>query len=974
MRTRRLMMTTALFTIGMIASSAAQTTGTGFTITVGEAPAPLPVPEIVTETPIATAEIRNEDPQPASATPPVLVAEPLRGKAEIPIPEIERTPVAAPEPLTSVAGVQERVSNPVEVATQEPAWRPEVAPGEFFGTGIVDVTLGGLGSERFDKARVAGYVEGMTKSGINVTASADTRELPIRDLFSDLGSRDPDRVLNRMRTEQNYTVYGDDSTSREMAPTSGKAYVSLERGGASLLWGDFRVTNDTNRYARSDRTLYGLRLGYEDARTNAALWAASPDRVSRRDVLRATGGAVYSLSRADAFPGTEKVMIRVVDAFTGRIISTELLSPGVDYRFNALQGILILNRPVTDVIGERDVNREVVVAYEHTPGAGDPDARVIGGRVSYALTEELSVGVSGNQEKSGSDTHKIYGADANYVSEGIRVSAEVAKSRGPRIGVTTTDLGGFGDQPTLGYGNADSSGTAYRVASEIDLGQFTSAEGTFWIAHESTRAGFASADEFVEQDERETVVGTTVRVGPGNLTAEASDFSSDDGRDERIYKLAYDLSVNGLERGVYAESVERTDPDDLRNTGKRTVVGVRGDVMKTDASRLWAFGQATTSVSGGMKRDDRVGLGYARQLSNGWAVSGEVSDGTLGEAGYVELARTQGEQEIAIGYRQEAKDPALDEDREGEGYAYARISQKVSDAFRIRAESRDYVAGNELGHANAIGVSWADMGWSVDTDVTLGTLRSREGEDIDRRSLSLGASYAGDGRHSGAIRAEYRRDRSEDAGRDGRVIAVTGTYRYALSEDWRATSSVEYVDAKGGGSFDAGRFLKADIGAAWRGAESDRWSALFLISRVEDVPGTGVTRDDGTGDRKKATVVSADVNHKPAPRWTIGAKVGYRWMDVAPAGTSDYVESDSALAIARVDYEIDKKWDISADLRVQTFEPSGATRTGATFGVWREVGDNARVGVGYHHGGVSSDLRDLDDPEKGLFLNLTAKF
>ena len=34
----------------------------------------------------------------------------------------------------------------------------------------------------------------------------------------------------------------------------------------------------------------------------------------------------------------------------------------------------------------------------------------------------------------------------------------------------------------------------------------------------------------------------------------------------------------------------------------------------------------------------------------------------------------------------------------------------------------------------------------------------------------------------------------------------------------------------------------------------------------------------------------------------------------------------------------------------------------------------ARLGVGYHTGGVHDDLRDLDAPEKGLFLNMTAKF
>lgn len=49
-------------------------------------------------------------------------------------------------------------------------------------------------------------------------------------------------------------------------------------------------------------------------------------------------------------------------------------------------------------------------------------------------------------------------------------------------------------------------------------------------------------------------------------------------------------------------------------------------------------------------------------------------------------------------------------------------------------------------------------------------------------------------------------------------------------------------------------------------------------------------------------------------------------------------------------------------------------KTGATFGAWRAVGSNAKIGLGYHAGGIHSDLRNLDTPETGAFLNIVAAF
>ena len=47
-------------------------------------------------------------------------------------------------------------------------------------------------------------------------------------------------LLRRIDPDRYYPVYGDDSTTVQDAPTSGKFYVRLEKGDSSVLWGDFQ--------------------------------------------------------------------------------------------------------------------------------------------------------------------------------------------------------------------------------------------------------------------------------------------------------------------------------------------------------------------------------------------------------------------------------------------------------------------------------------------------------------------------------------------------------------------------------------------------------------------------------------------------------------------------------------------------------------------------------------------------------------
>ena len=78
--------------------------------------------------------------------------------------------------------------------------------------------------------RLAFYVNGKFGEDWKLTASADTREAPIQDLFSNFLDKSPESLFRRIDPDYHYPTFGDDAVVEETAPTLGKFYVKMSRG------------------------------------------------------------------------------------------------------------------------------------------------------------------------------------------------------------------------------------------------------------------------------------------------------------------------------------------------------------------------------------------------------------------------------------------------------------------------------------------------------------------------------------------------------------------------------------------------------------------------------------------------------------------------------------------------------------------------------------------------------------------------
>src|SRR3989475_464042 len=208
--------------------------------------------------------------------------------------------------------------------------------------------------------RLAFYVNGKVNENWRLTTSADTREGPVKDLFSNFLDKSPDSLFRRVDPDYHYPTFGDDGSVEEMAPTFGKFYLKASRGENYGLWGNFKVGYQGNEMAQVDRGLYGANAHYASQATTrfgerkAGVdgFAAEPGTVPSFEELRGTGGSLYFLHHQDILTGSERVRIEIRDKDSHIVTGSVDLRAGIDYDIDYLQGRLLLSEPLSSTAAD----------------------------------------------------------------------------------------------------------------------------------------------------------------------------------------------------------------------------------------------------------------------------------------------------------------------------------------------------------------------------------------------------------------------------------------------------------------------------------------------------------------------------------------------------------------------------------------------------------------------------------------------
>jgi hypothetical protein len=876
----------------------------------------------------------------------------------------------------------------------------DIKPGEF--------------DDIYTKGRLAFYLKGKIKGRYLLTASADTKEDEIENLFRGLDSKDPKKFLSRIDPDDYYPVYGDESTAVEDAPTRGKFYVRLERGDSHVMWGNFKTRITGTEFLRNERALYGANAIYRsekttefgERKTEISVFAAQPGTLPQRDVLRGTGGSAYFLKYQDVTIGSETVNLEIRDRVTGRVLERRALRYGHDYEIDYVQGLIILQRPLSSTAGNGDVVGSgalsgndvfLIVNYEYTPATTDVKGYSYGGRLQQWLGEHVRIGGTGAVEKTGAADQEMVGADVVIRhSERTFVEAEVARTKGPGFGRSSSADGGLtiSDTPTAGV--AGKAAYAYRIRARVGLEDLTDGKvkGDLEAFYERSEKGFSSYQRQIATTEElwgvKADVELTDRVA---VKTGYSEFSDRAGKRDRLLNAEAHIELDNrwtLSPGVKHSLTRNSSSSD--DDGSRTDLGVRLTYEPNEETKVYAFGQATIARSGDRRRNDRGGVGAEFQVTEKTSLAGEVSYGSLGWGALAAINYDPtADQHYYIGYR-------LDPERDGLGsWPYdlngtdlggivAGARHRFNDEWSVFAEDSYDLFGERRSLTQTYGVKYTpDALWTISGGLEMGTIEDDsinsttglKNSNFDRTAISLGVGYRGPDGIDGHIKGELRFEDSEDNTRDADSYLIDAGLSLSISDDWKLLASADFVLTDATETARDGRYAEASLGFAYRPVDNDRLNALFKYTFLYDYPGPDQVTVNGTtlGPAQRTHIASVDVSYDLTRMLTIGGKYGVRFGETKDrTGGGGWDDASAQLAIIRADFHVVENWDALIEGRALWTNDAETVDLGLLAAVYRHVGENFKIGVGYNFGNFSDDLSDLTYDDHGVFLNAIGKF
>jgi flagellar motor protein MotB len=853
--------------------------------------------------------------------------------------------------------------------------------------------------------QLAFYLNGKVSQNWHLTASADTREGPVKDLFNNFLDKTPDELFRRINPDYYYPSFGDDGTVEETAPTLGKFYVKASHGQDYGMWGNFRADYVANDLAHVDRGLYGADAHFGSApttsfgerRISVDGFAAQPGTLPAYEAFLGTGGSIYFLHHQDILTGSESVSIEVRDKVSNIVTGVVNLRPNVDYDIDYIQGRLLLSEPLSATAGDNLLVRTsglsgdesfLVVRYEYTPGLDTLSQVAVGGQGSYWLNNYVKLGLTANSN-DGDTAGNLGAADVT-----LRKSANSwLKVQGGRTtGLLSPSLqsndGGFSFQGPDDQSFASSKAGAYRADLSLGLSDFLPGhEGHFQFYEQKIDAGYTAPGQMTLKDTQQYGGIFKMPVTPRlTLMAKGDQRTEDQGLASRAVEL--DLAYKLTNRWSFSAGVR----DDMRKDNSPVVPLTQEQGERTDAvaqvkfspSDTWSaygFAQDTVATSDGRPDNSRIGLGGSYRLTKRFKIDGEASEGDLGPGGKIGTTFLYSERtSLYLNYalENERMDNDLLVQSGSWGNLVSGVKTRLSDSSSIYAEERYQTGAGQNGLTHAAGINLVTKErWNFGGSGEFGKLFDSEtGAATNRKAAGIHIGYGLDKiQFSTAI--EFRRDDVEQPDLTHileTVLLLRNNFKYQLSPSWRVLGKLDYsISNSTLGDFSAGGYTEGVVGYAYRPVRNDRLNALVKYTYFYNVPTADQLGAQNTATQflQKSHIAALDVTYDLTANWSVGGKYAYRLGEASVDLVQPTFFDDTAqLAVLRVDWQFLKQWDSLAEVRQLSLPDINQNSRGVLAAFYRRISKNLKAGVGYNFTGFSDDLTDLNYNHKGVFFNI----
>ena len=874
-------------------------------------------------------------------------------------------------------------------------------------SGPVKLLQGENATQPYDSSldgRLAFYVNGKVRQNWHLTASADTREGPVKDLFSNFLDKSPDSLFRRIDPDYYYPSFGDDGVVEEMAPTMGKFYVRASHGQDYGMWGNFKVGYRENELAQVDRGLYGanahygseLTTSFGERRITVDGFAAQPGTMPSYEEFRGTGGSLYFLRHQDILTGSESVRIEIRDKASGIVTGVVNLRPNVDYDIDYLQGRLLLSAPLSSTANDNLLVRSsglsgdeayLVARYEYTPGFDKLDEVAVGGQGDYWLNDHVRLGLTANS--NGGDAASNLGAADLTLRKSTNswVKVQTGRSNGLLSPSLQSNDGGFGFQSPDDQSFTGKKAGAYRADLSVGLGDFFEGrDGRFTFYTQNLDAGYSAPGQATIKDTQQ--YGGTFKMPVTSrlsLAAKGDQKIQDQGLETRAIELNAGYKLT--ERWSVSTGVR----DDLRKDrspvvpltqeqGERTDAIAQVKFDPSDSWRAYAFVQDTVAASGGRRDNGRIGAGGSYRLTKRFRIEGEASDGELGPVAKVGTSFLYSEgTNLYLNYSLENERTDNGQLLQGsQGSLVSGAKTRLSDSSSVYVEERYQNGASLTGLTHATGINLtAKERWNFGGSAELGKLRdSQTGAETDRKAAGVRLGYGFDKmQFSSGI--EYRRDDAEQLDQTHIVRTMwlfRNNFKFQLAPDWRVVGKLDHsVSDSSLGDFYGGGYTEAVVGYAYRPVRNDRLNALVKYTYFYNVPSTDQLGSQNTAAEflQKSHIAALDLTYDLTANWSLGSKYAYRLgQESLDRVHPNFFDNLAQLAVFRVDWRFLRQWDSLAEVRTLELPNVSQHRRGALVAVYHHIGKNLKAGVGYNFTDFSDDLTDLKYNHRGIFLNL----
>jgi flagellar motor protein MotB len=887
----------------------------------------------------------------------------------------------------------------------------DVTLSQNSGNGPIDIMSGDNPERDPDSSadgRLAFYVDGKFAEDWRLTASADTREAPLGDLFSNFTSKSPESLFRRIDPDYYYPTFGDDSTVEEMAPTMGKFYVKVSEDENYAKWGNTTIGYMDNELAQVDRGLYGANVhfesddttGFGERRFTVDSYAAEPGTVPSRDEFRGTGGSLYYLNRQDITIGSERVRIEIRDKASGIVTGVANLTPSVDYDIDYLQGRVVLTEPLSSVADDQLLVRSnalsgdetyLVVRYEYTPGFEELDTVEVGGQANYWFGDYVRLGMTASSSNKDEGDSNLTGGDLTVrMNTETWVKLQTGQSEGLVSNTLVSNDGGFGFSTYDPAIFDDASASAYRADVSVnsnDVVNFGDSRITMYV--QEMEAGYSAAGQAALNDT--SFYGGTVDVPLGDqlsVVAKLDNVDQTDGlqTSSQEYNVVYGFTPQWELSAGYRWD-EREDnsvlaPAATQREGERADAVMQVGYQSMSDWDAYGFVQDTVSVTGNREENSRVGMGGSYQVSERLRLNAEISGGDQGAGGeigtnYLHSDRTSMYLNYAL--ENERSDNAMPGYQGQQGNLVAGMKTRFSDSASVFAEERYQHARTVTSLTHGAGISLAPtekLNLGLTTDI--GTLQDRAtGAETKRQAggIQVGYGFETLKLFSGV---EYRLDETEqpDLSLAKRTTWLfRNNFKWQASESSRLLGKFNYSSSESSkGNFYDGGFTEAVLGYAFRPVNHDRLNTLVKYTYFYNMPTTDQVTLNNTAAEfvQKSHIAAIDVDYDLTQTLTVGGKYAYRLGSLSlDRDNEQFFDNSAALYVARVDWQFFTNWEALVEGRLLDMPDLDESRSGALLTISRYVGDHVKVGLGYNFADFSADLTDLSYDHKGFFLNLT---